>query len=142
VLALSKVVTREEPRERIRLLRARAAHARELSAVVALDQRAQRKLVNFAAELEQEAAELERQVQVDSIEKASAVTEVEARLGAAAAMKPEVPDGPGADLAILYRERAKRLRTLIDAIQDSQQIQLLRAIAEDYEQLANRLSPQ
>jgi hypothetical protein len=142
VLALSDVVTRDEPKERSWLLRARAAHARELGAMVALDQRAQRILVSFAAELEGQAAELERQVQVDSIEKASAANELEARLGAVAAMKPEAPVGSGEDLALLYRERAKRLRTLIEAIQDVQQIQLLRAIADDYEQLANRLLPQ
>jgi hypothetical protein len=132
-------MTRLEPQDRIRHLRARAAHARELGAVFIGDERVTRNLDRFAADLEREASELEARIQAEAAPRPPPATPASLP-DKIVAMRAELPESPGDDLALLYRDRAKRLRALAEAMQDLAQIQLLKTIADDYEQLADKLS--
>jgi hypothetical protein len=139
----------EQPeRQRITALRARAALFRQAASYISL--RSDRgDLESYAAELEKQADRLEEQLRANAAVQAEGTAEPPSGPEALAAMKKGVPDEPTMDeqgpelalneVAALFAGRVKRLRELSEHITGENK-QLLLDIAEEYEQIANKLT--
>ena len=90
-LVYAKTMSDEAIRQRIGQLRARAAHARQLSATVGGDIRAYKNVLSFADDLDQEAERLEAELNAAAVERVSLPDEPQPAPEAIAAMKPDVP---------------------------------------------------